>query len=55
VIRKISKGCIIIFIIFWIFNCAYEETVSGQGIVREEKTPKSDEVDLVPRPTRLKK
>ena len=37
------------------FNCAEEQIVSGQGIVREEKTIKSDEVDLAPRPTRLKK
>ena len=37
------------------FNCAEEQTVSGQGVVREEKTIKSDEVDLTPRPTRLKK
>ena len=54
-IRKINKGLIIIFIISWMFNCAEEQTVSGQGMVREEKTPKSDEVDLAPRPTRLKK
>ena len=53
--KKISKGCTIIFMIFGMFNCAEEQTVSGQGMVREEKTPKSDEVDLVPRPTRLKK
>ena len=54
-ISKTSKGFVIIFIISWMFNCAEEQTVSGQGVVREEKTIKSDEVDLAPRPTRLKK
>jgi hypothetical protein len=53
VIRKISKGFIIIFIIFWMFNCASGESRSGAGIPQKEKP--ADEVDLAPRPTRLKK
>ena len=52
-IKKISKGIIIIFIIFWMFNCASEETISGDGIPQKEKP--ADEVELAPRPTRLKK
>jgi hypothetical protein len=53
VIRKINKGCIIIFIIFWMFNCVSEETNSRDGSPQKDKP--TDEVDLVPRPTRLKK
>jgi hypothetical protein len=53
VIRKINKGCIIIFIILWIFNCASDEIDWDEGLPQKEKSTK--EVDLKPRPTRLKK
>jgi len=53
VIRKINKGCIIILLILWIFNCASDEINWDEGIPRKEKP--ADEVDLTPRPTKSKK
>jgi hypothetical protein len=52
-LRNIGKGCVIFFIIFWMFNCASEELGSGSDASSKDKP--TDEVDLVPRPTRLKK
>ena len=42
-----------VFLILWMFNCASEELGFESDASRKEKP--ADEVDLVPRPTRLKK